>query len=251
MTSSDRAAKRVIRPSKMSIEKINSPQVAASQFKSVGILSNGEGGRKMRMPGVRSQGARRTEREAFGRVGRPRPTVAGPAQGGVNSELATPKAWSQPYLTVAKGTVEQKGAKRADDPVMNTGQAEGRGQRTRAGFTLIEALLAVAIMSMSAFAFLSLTSQCLGVASLSRRYHDAVMIMDRGNLDHPLLMTNEVYDNVVAPVSFDGGYVFTRNVVEDEDEEDLFIVRTRVSWSKRGKKSFEEVETYIYSTNHP
>jgi prepilin-type N-terminal cleavage/methylation domain-containing protein len=123
--------------------------------------------------------------------------------------------------------------------------------QTRAGFTLIEALLAVAIMSMSAFAFLSLTSQCLGVASLSRRYHDAVMIMDRGNLDYPLLMTNEVYDNVVAPMSFDGGYVFTRDVVEDEDEEDLFIVRTRVSWSKRGKKSFEEVETYIYSTNHP
>ena len=119
------------------------------------------------------------------------------------------------------------------------------------GFTLIEAILAVAIMSMSAFAFLSLTSQCLGVAALSRNYHDAVMIMDRANIDYPLLMTNEVYDNVVAPVTFDNGYVFTRNVEPDEDEEDLFIVRTKVSWSSRGKKCFEEVESYIYSTNHP
>lgn len=132
------------------------------------------------------------------------------------------------------------------------GQKSKEMKRTdQQAFTLIEAILAVAIMSMSAFAFLSLASQCLGVASLSRHYHNAVMVMDRAHLDYPLLMTNDVYDNVVAPVTFDNGYVFTRNVEPDEDEEDLFIVRTRVSWSARGKKSFEEVESYIYTTNHP
>jgi hypothetical protein len=75
--------------------------------------------------------------------------------------------------------------------------------------------------------------------------------MDRGNLDYPLLVTNEVYDNVVAPIRFDDGYVYTRDVDPDPDEEDLFIIRTRVSWSTSGRKSFEEVESYIYTTNHP
>ena len=121
----------------------------------------------------------------------------------------------------------------------------------RQAFTLIEVILAVAIMSMSSLAFLSLASQCLAVSALSRHYHDAVMIMDLANLDHPLLLTNEVYDNVVSPETFDNGYVFTRDVIVDEDEEDLFIVRTKVAWSSRGKKCFEEVESYIYSTNHP
>jgi prepilin-type N-terminal cleavage/methylation domain-containing protein len=119
------------------------------------------------------------------------------------------------------------------------------------GFTLIEVMLAVAIMSVSALALLLATSQCLAVASRSRKYHDAVSILDRGELEHPLIVTNEVYENAVREITYPEGYTFARTVEETEEDEDLFIVRTRVTWSAKGKTAFEEVAQYLYSTNHP
>ena len=124
-------------------------------------------------------------------------------------------------------------------------------RKSRNGFTLIEVMLAVAIMSASAFALLLATSRCLGVASRSRKYHDAVSILDRGELEHPLIVTNEVYENVVGEITYPGGYTFERTVEGTEEDEDLFIVRTRVTWAARGKSGFEEVAQYLYCTNHP
>jgi hypothetical protein len=40
-----------------------------------------------------------------------------------------------------------------------------------------------------------------------------------------------------------------RTTERSENDEDLLVVRTRVSWSRRGKDSFEEVTTYLYFTN--
>ena len=120
------------------------------------------------------------------------------------------------------------------------------------GFTLIEAVLAIAIMSISAFALLAATSQCLAVASKARSYHIAVSVMDQGLLENPLIKTNEVDELGVDEYQpLENGFVFSRVVEELEDEEDLFVLRTRVTWSRRGKQSFEEVATYLYSTNHP
>ena len=119
-------------------------------------------------------------------------------------------------------------------------------------FTLVEAVLAIAIISVSAIAMLAATSTCLGAASRARNYHTAVAVLDQGELEYPLLPTNAVEDNIVEPYEpLLEGFVFSRDVEEIEDEEDLFVIRTRVTWSRRGRDSFEEVVGYLYTTNHP
>ena len=119
------------------------------------------------------------------------------------------------------------------------------------GFTLVEAVLALAIMTISAVALLAAASRCLAVARVARNYQTAVSVLNIGEMEHPLIATNEVFENVVEPVTYENGFVFSRTVEAREDEEDMFVVRTRVSWSARGKDAFEEVATYLYSTNHP
>lgn len=118
------------------------------------------------------------------------------------------------------------------------------------GFTLVEAVLALAIMTISAAALLVAASRCLAVARLASNYQTAANVLARGEMENPLLPTNEVTDNVVDPVTYDNGFTYSRTVEEREDEEDMFVVRSRVTWSARGREAFEEVSTYLYSTNH-
>ncbi len=121
---------------------------------------------------------------------------------------------------------------------------------SRGGFTLVEAVLALAIMTISAVTLLAAASRCLAVARLARNYQTAASVLSEGEMEHPLIATNDVIENVVEPQTFDNGFVFSRTVDQVEEDEDMFIVRTRVSWSSRGKDAFEQVSTYLYSTNH-
>ena len=122
------------------------------------------------------------------------------------------------------------------------------------GFTLVEAVLALAIMALSAFALMSAASRCVAVARTARNYQTAVSVLDKGELDHPLVLTNKVSDNIVEPITDENGFTFARDIQPtnpgDKNEEDMFMARTTVSWSVKGKSSFEEVTTYLYSTNH-
>lgn len=118
-------------------------------------------------------------------------------------------------------------------------------------FTLIEAVFAVAIMSICAFALMAAASKCLALASASRNLHTAVSVIDRGELEYPLQPTNEISDNVVEPVTYENGFTFERTVEPFSKEKDIFVIRTIVSWAAKGKRASEKVETLLYSTNHP
>lgn len=120
-----------------------------------------------------------------------------------------------------------------------------------AGFTLVEAVIAVAIMSICAFALMAAASKCLALALTSRNLHTAATVMDQAELDYPLLPTNEVSDNVVEPVTYGNNFTFARTVEQLADEKDMFVVETTVSWSMKGKQASESVQTLLYSTNHP
>ncbi|MEI6970198.1 MAG: hypothetical protein WCL44_01655 [bacterium] len=132
----------------------------------------------------------------------------------------------------------------------NTGRANGRLHDPLA-FTLIEAVLAVAIMSICAFALMAAASKCLAVAGASRNLHTVAAVVDRGELEYPLQPTNEVSENVVAPVTYNNGFTFERTVEPLGQEKDIFVVKTTVSWAAKGKHASESVETLLYSTNHP
>jgi len=122
--------------------------------------------------------------------------------------------------------------------------------RNNPAFTLIEAVVALAIMSVSAFALLTAASRCLAVARSAKNLHSAISVLDRGELEFPLKPTNEVMDNVVDPVAYDEKYTFERSVDPFGEEKDLFLIRTKVSWSRKGKQASEQVETLLFSTNH-
>lgn len=116
------------------------------------------------------------------------------------------------------------------------------------GFTLVEAVVAVTIISVTGFAILAAASRCGAVASKVRNYHNAVAVMDRGLLEHPYVPTSRIDDIEVDPTVY-GTFTFSRSVSEVEGEEDLYTVSTRVGWNSKGRQVYEEVETLLYSTN--
>jgi prepilin-type N-terminal cleavage/methylation domain-containing protein len=116
----------------------------------------------------------------------------------------------------------------------------------RNGMTIIEVVLASAILSVALVVLLTGAARCLGVMKLARNYQTARWTMDLGNQEHPMLSTNDVNDLEVAAITYPNGYKYSRTVEDDEDEDGLYIIRTRVSWSDRGREPYEEVVEYVW-----
>ena len=114
--------------------------------------------------------------------------------------------------------------------------------------TLVEAVLALAILSIGIFILIETTAKCLSVVRVSRNYQTARAVLDQGESEHPLRGTNEVEENKVASVDYDG-YVFSRDLQPVDGEVKLYKVITKVAWSETGKDSFEEVISYVYCPN--
>lgn len=121
-----------------------------------------------------------------------------------------------------------------------------RRPATAAGLTLVEALLALAILSISIFVLIDATAKCLAMIRLSKNYQTARMVLDQGEAEHPLNATNEPDDNEVSDVVYDNGYTYSRKLLPVEGEKKLFMVQTRVAWTEAEQAAFEEVTSYLY-----
>ena len=90
------------------------------------------------------------------------------------------------------------------------------------------------------------TARCISVVSKARHYSTAQRLILRVGTENPL--TRGKLRDEMDSGDFDEGYKWEREVVEseNEDREGLYTVRTRVSWSTRGKERFEEVVTLHY-----
>ena len=126
----------------------------------------------------------------------------------------------------------------------------------RAGLTLVEVLLALAILAATAGVLMTAVSRCLGVVRQSKNYYAARRVLDMGELEHPLLVTKDPIDKKdkvinlnVGPVEYENGYTFTRSGDRSTTLKDLVVVKTRVAWSARGHEACEEVMSYLYYTN--
>jgi hypothetical protein len=120
---------------------------------------------------------------------------------------------------------------------------------SQAGLTLVEAVLAMAILSLSIIVLAETTARCFKVIRVSRNYETARAVMDRGEAEYPLRGTNTVEQNTVDGVRYENGYTFSRALEEVEGEEKLYRTITRVAWSEYGRDSFEEVIGYVYCPN--
>ncbi len=113
--------------------------------------------------------------------------------------------------------------------------------------TLVEVILAVLIIGVSMGVLMTSAVQCLKIMALARNYQRAEWTLGMGEVDHPLIITNELDEIEVAPEEYDNGFTFERTVEdEDEDDDDLWLVTTRISWSDRGREISDTVEQYIY-----
>jgi prepilin-type N-terminal cleavage/methylation domain-containing protein len=119
--------------------------------------------------------------------------------------------------------------------------------RRPAGFTLIEVLIATVILSIGLTALLTAASRCLAVMRVAKQYQDAQWVLSLGELEHPILPTEEYSDWEVSGETH-GEVTYTREVFEpDDDHKDgLFILTSRASWSSRGRESYEEVMRLVF-----
>ena len=124
-------------------------------------------------------------------------------------------------------------------------------QRCRRGMTLIEVLLATALMGVGLSVLLTGAARCLGVVKRSREYQMAQWALGMGMLEHPIEFLSEdddlidIEDLEVDPVDYDG-FVFSREVMDDEDEDGLYAVHTHVSWESGGKQKTEVRVQYVF-----
>jgi prepilin-type N-terminal cleavage/methylation domain-containing protein len=127
--------------------------------------------------------------------------------------------------------------------------------------TLVEVLIALAILGISAAVLMTATSRCLAVVRVSKNYYEARRILELGEIEHPILVikdkdsstpsaaTDKVLNPNVSPIDYPGGFIFSRSCKRSEKHEDLLEIQTRVTWSLRGKDAFEQVTSYLYFTN--
>ncbi len=115
-----------------------------------------------------------------------------------------------------------------------------------AGLTLIEVMLAIIILGIGSGTLMLATARCISVVSKARHYSAAQRLILRVGAENPLTR-GEISDGTESG-EFEEGYTWEREVSEfdDENREGLYTVRTRVSWSTRGKERFEEVATWLY-----
>lgn len=117
------------------------------------------------------------------------------------------------------------------------------------GFTLIEVLMALIILSIGVTSIFSATSSCLAVIKRARAMEIADGLIVRVDIENPIesVELEEMSDSG----RFDDveGYTWQREITMDDEENrpGLFLVRTRIQWSDRGKDAYEEVVTYRYA----
>ncbi|MFC1497388.1 prepilin-type N-terminal cleavage/methylation domain-containing protein [Verrucomicrobiota bacterium] len=122
-----------------------------------------------------------------------------------------------------------------------------RGKKKSSGMTLIEVMLAIMILGVGLTVLLTAASRCLAVLKLSKNYQTAQWVLGMGQLEYPLVATNELDELEVDSVDYDG-FKFSREVEEEEEgeeEDGLHVVRTRVTWSDRRGKFSEEIVQYV------
>jgi hypothetical protein len=118
--------------------------------------------------------------------------------------------------------------------------------KARAGLTLIEVLLAVTILGASLIGLVSGAVRAVAVMKVAREYQNAQWTLSRGDLDFPIALAEEPEDVEVGGERYENGMTYSRAIEPDEDEDGLWVVRTRVTWRRGEREAAEEVLSVVY-----
>ena len=118
----------------------------------------------------------------------------------------------------------------------------------RSGMTLVEVLLAVVILGICMLGLMQGLSASLEIFNASAYVHQAANVLARGDAEHPMVIEfDPLVDLVVdADSSLEEGWTYERTVEEDEDEDGLFVVRTRIVKGQGGLGMEEEYVRLIH-----
>ena len=127
-----------------------------------------------------------------------------------------------------------------------------RGDR-RAGMTLVEVMLAVVILGISLGALVEGASRALAVVRQARNYEQARHMLGRVDAENPLRLLDEIEAGEESG-TFEGGpagWSWTRTIedfgAEDEEQEGLFRLTTRVTWGREGeRRGMEQTVQMLY-----
>ena len=118
--------------------------------------------------------------------------------------------------------------------------------------TLVEVLLAVVILGLSLGALVEAASRSLAVVRQARNYELARRMLGRVDAENPLWLEDEIVAGQDSG-GFDGGpagWHWTRTLedlgADDEQQEGLFRMTTRVNWSQGERSGMEEVVQMLY-----
>ena len=120
----------------------------------------------------------------------------------------------------------------------------------RAGLSLVEVLMAILILGIGISSLVMATSRCLAVVRKARNFEIARRLLGEVELTDPLIPgeieAGEESGNCESPYR---DWRWTRTVEEDENDEEsgLFKITMRIYWSEKGRETYEEVITYLYS----
>jgi hypothetical protein len=109
-------------------------------------------------------------------------------------------------------------------------------------------MLAVVILGIGSGVLLLATARCLAIVSKSQRYSTAQRLIGQVAAAHPLTRATIEAGTESGRFEQDPDYEWEREITESQNEnrKGLFTVRTRVSWSDRGRNSFEEITTWRF-----
>ena len=118
--------------------------------------------------------------------------------------------------------------------------------------TLIEVMLAVAILGVSLGVLVEAASRALAVVRQARNYELARRMLGRVDAENPLRALDEIVAGQTGG-GFDGGpagWSWTRTLedlgADDEQQEGLFKMTTRVFWAQGERPSMEEAVQMLY-----
>lgn len=119
----------------------------------------------------------------------------------------------------------------------------------RAGLTLVEVLLAIAILGFGIAGMVAAAARALAVARQARNYENAREAIARVEVKHPLALEEKI-ENANDSGTLDAphaNFSWRREVERVGLEEDyLFKVTTTVAWSDAGRNCSESVVTYVH-----
>ena len=127
-------------------------------------------------------------------------------------------------------------------------------RNTHAGMTLIEVLLALAILGTGLAVLIQAVARCLSVVHKTRNYETARYLLQRLDIEHPLGVTQQIAAGV-EDGAFDppnDQFTWHREITPiGLPDEPLFQINTRIAWSDDGgHESAQETMTVVFKPEY-